>query len=114
MFNRRKWDVEADVVAIGAGLGGLGAAIVAHDGKRRAVVLEKARKLGGICAYSGGEVFLPGNHLQAAAGIEDSRAEGLRYLQFLAAGYADPELQAALLDGGLEAVRWFGEHAGVK
>jgi 3-oxosteroid 1-dehydrogenase len=114
MFNRRKWDVEADVVAIGSGLGGLGAAIVTHDNKRRAVVIEKARKLGGIGAYSGGEVFVPANHLQAAAGIEDSRDEGLRYLQFLAAGYADPELQAALLDGGREAVRWFGEHAGVR
>jgi 3-oxosteroid 1-dehydrogenase len=114
MFNRRKWDVEADVVAIGSGLGGLGAAIVAHDGKKRVVVIEKARKLGGICAYSGGEVFLPANHLQAAAGISDSREEGLRYLAFLAGGYADPTLAAALLDGGLEAVRWFGEHAGVR
>lgn len=113
MFNRRKWDVEADVVAVGSGLGGLGAAIVAHDAGKRAVVLEKAGKLGGICAYSGGEVFLPGNHLQAAAGIADSREAGLEYLRFLGAGYADPELQTALLDGGLEAVRWFGEHAGV-
>jgi 3-oxosteroid 1-dehydrogenase len=114
MFNRRKWDVEADVVAVGSGLGGLGAAIVAHDAGKRALVLEKARKLGGVCAYSGGEVFLPGNHLQAAAGIADCRAEGLKYLQFLSAGYADPELQATLLDGGVEAVRYFGERAGVR
>jgi 3-oxosteroid 1-dehydrogenase len=114
MFNRRKWDLEADVVAVGSGLGGLGAAIVAHDAGKRALVLEKARKLGGICAYSGGEVFVPNNHLQAAAGISDSRERGLEYLQFLAAGYEDRELQAILVDAGVEAVKWFGEKAGVK
>src|SRR3954467_6290814 len=103
MFNRRKWDLEADFVAVGSGLGGLGAAIVAHDCGAKAVVLEKARKLGGICAYSGGEVFLPGNHLQEAAGIEDSREKGLEYLRFLGAGYEDPELMAGLVDAGVEA-----------
>ncbi len=114
MFHRKKWDLEADVVAVGSGLGGLGAAIVAHDAGLSALVLEKARKLGGICAYSGGEVFLPNNHLQAAAGISDCREEGLKYLSFLGAGYEDPALQAQLLDGGVEAVRYFGEKAGVR
>jgi 3-oxosteroid 1-dehydrogenase len=114
LFAKTKWDRDADVVCVGSGLGGLGAAIVAHDAGARALVLEKAPKLGGVCAYSGGEVFLPNNHLQAAAGIADSRAEGLRYLAFLAAGYADPELQATLLDVGVEAVRHFAERAGVR
>ncbi len=114
MFKLGRWDAEADVVAVGSGLGGLAAAIVAHDAGKRAIVLEKSRKLGGVCAYSGGEVFLPNNDLQKKAGITDSREEGLRYLQFLAAGYAEPELQNALVDNGLEAVRYFGEKAGVK
>jgi len=114
MFKLGKWDLEVDVVAVGSGLGGLASAIVAHDAGKRTVVLEKSRKVGGLCAYSGGEVFLPANYLQAAAGISDSRAEGLEYLKFLAAGYADPELQNALLDNGLEAVKYFAEKAGVK
>lgn len=113
-FKFGKWDLEADVVSVGSGLGGLAAAIVAHDSGKRALVLEKARKLGGVCAYSGGEVFVPANHLQAAAGIKDSREEGMKYLQFLAAGYADPELQNALLDTGIAAVRYFAEKAGVR
>ena len=114
MFKLGKWDLEVDVVSVGSGLGGLASAIVAHDAGKRTVVLEKSRKVGGLCAYSGGEVFLPANYLQAAAGISDSRAEGLEYLKFLAAGYADPELQNALLDNGLEAVKYFAEKAGVK
>src|SRR5438552_18675868 len=92
MALKRKWDLEVDLVAVGSGLGGLCAAIVAHDLGKKVVVLEKAAKLGGVCAYSGGEVFVPGNHLAPA----DSLDEGRRYLRFLAAGYADPDLQENL------------------
>ena len=63
-----------------------------------------------MCAYSGGEVFVPANHLQTG----DTREKGLQYLKFLAAGYADPELLENLLDRGIEAARWFGDKAGVK
>src|SRR5262249_24821753 len=40
--------------------------------------------------------------------------QGLQYLQFLAANYADSELQAALLDTGVEAARYFADKAGVR
>jgi 3-oxosteroid 1-dehydrogenase len=113
-FGLGKWDLTVDVVAVGSGLGGIGAAIVAHDAGRKAVIFEKAPKLGGVCGYSGGEVFVPHNHLQEAAGIRDSREKGLDYFQFLAAGYADPALQAILLDTGPVAARYFEEHAGVR
>ena len=113
-FKLGKWDLTVDLVAAGSGLGGLGAAIVAHDAGKSAVVLEKSPKLGGVCAYSGGEVFVPNNHLQAAAGIEDSRAQGLAYLEFLAAGFADPELQSNLVDVGPVAAKYFEERAGVR
>jgi 3-oxosteroid 1-dehydrogenase len=113
-FGFGKWDLTVDVVAVGSGLGGLGAAIVAHDAGKKAVVFEKAPKLGGVCGYSGGEVFVPKNHLQEAAGIRDSRDAGLAYFQFLAAGYAEPALQAILLDTGPAAARYFEEHAGVR
>jgi 3-oxosteroid 1-dehydrogenase len=110
----RKWDLTVDVVAVGSGLGGLTAAIVAHDAGHEAAVLEKAPKLGGVSAYSGGEVFLPDNHLLHAAGLSDSRAQGLAYLRFLAAGYADPALTEVLADTGLTAVRYLEERAGVR
>lgn len=113
-FKLGKWDLTVDVLAVGSGLGGLSAAIVAHDAGAKVAVVEKAPKLGGVCAYSGGEVFVPNNHLEAALGIADSRAQGLAYLEFLAAGYAKPELQANLLDVGPVAARYFGERAGVK
>ncbi len=113
-FKLGKWDLTVDVVSIGSGLGGVTAALVAHDAGKKAIVLEKAPKLGGVSAYSGGEVFLPDNHLLRAAGLADSRAAGMEYLRFLAAGYADPALTDVLADTGLVAVRYLEEKAGVR
>ena len=84
------WDLEVDLVAVGSGLGAVSAAIAAHDLGLRAVLLDKAPKLGGVCAYGGGEVFVPNNHKMQALGIEDSDDAGRAYFEFIAAGFADP------------------------
>lgn len=109
-----QWDEEVDVVSVGSGLGALTSAIVAHDQGLKVAIFEKAPKLGGICAYSGGEVFVPNNHKMAAAGIADSYEEGMRYLEFLAGGYAEPQLTHKLLQKGIEAAQYLEQHAGVR
>ena len=109
-----RWDLEVDLVSVGSGLGGVGAAIAAHDLGRTAVVLDKAPKLGGVCAYGGGEVFVPNNHKLREAGIADSDDAGRRYFEFLAAGFADPELQQTLLANVRPAVEYFEKEAGVR
>ncbi len=115
MANRpASWDLEVDVVSVGTGLGGLTSAIVAHDRGAKVAILDKAPKIGGICAYSGGEVFVPGNHKMTAEGFEDAREEGLKYLRFLAGGYADDEMTQILMDTGQEAAQYLEERAGVK
>jgi 3-oxosteroid 1-dehydrogenase len=113
-FGLSKWDATVDFVVVGSGIGGLSAAIAAHDRGLKVLVVEKAPKLGGVSAYSGGEVFVPANHLQEAAGLKDTPEEGMKYLQFLAGGYAEAELQGVLLDTGRTAARYFQERAGVR
>src|SRR5262245_28222811 len=113
-FKFSKWDVTVDVVAVGSGLGGITAALVAHDAGKKVMVIEKAPKLGGVSAYSGGEVFLPCNHLMQKAGIADSREAALAYFEFLAGGYGDAALRAQLFEAGLAAVRYLDEKAGVR
>jgi 3-oxosteroid 1-dehydrogenase len=113
-FGMGTWDAAVDVVVVGSGIGGLSCAIAAHDRGAKVVVLEKAPKLGGVSAYSGGEVFVPANHVEERDGIADTPDGGARYLQFLAGGYADPGLQRALLETGRVAARYFEEKAGVR
>jgi 3-oxosteroid 1-dehydrogenase len=86
------WDLEADLVSVGSGGGGLSAAITAHDHGASALVLERSPQVGGVTAYSLGEVWVPGNHLQARIGIEDSPESGFRYVRSLSLGYGDDRL----------------------
>ncbi len=83
------WDLTADVVAIGSGGGGLAAAITAHDQGASALVLERSDQVGGVTAYSMGEVWVPGNHLAAEQGLEDSIEAGMRYIKNLDMGYSE-------------------------
>src|SRR3546814_17364086 len=84
-----QWHLEADVVAIGSGGGGLAAAITAHELGASALVLERSDQVGGVTAFSMGEVWIPGNHLEAEAGIKDSPENGFRYVKSLSLGYGD-------------------------
>ena len=60
-----QWDLEADVVSIGSGIGGLAAAITAHENGASAIVLERADKVGGVTALSMGEVWVAGNRTRS-------------------------------------------------
>jgi 3-oxosteroid 1-dehydrogenase len=109
-----KWDLEADVVSLGSGGGGLSAAITAHDHGSSALVLERSTQVGGITAYSMGEVWVPGNHLASELGIKDSPESGYRYIRSLSLGYGD---DAAILNQAVHApvaLKYFEDKIGLK
>jgi succinate dehydrogenase/fumarate reductase flavoprotein subunit len=67
------WDLEADVVIIGAGAAGLPAAIKAADGGAAVIVVETNYDIGGHAIISGGNTPLGGGtSAQRKYGIEDS------------------------------------------
>jgi succinate dehydrogenase/fumarate reductase flavoprotein subunit len=67
------WDLEADVVVIGAGAAGLPAAIKAADEGASVIVVEANYDIGGHAIISGGNVPLGGGtSAQRKYGIEDS------------------------------------------
>lgn len=107
------FDLEVDLVAVGSGLGGLSAAIAAHDLGAECVVLEKAGKLGGLSGFGGGEVFVPANKPMLELGLEDTLDEGRQYYEFVGAGYHSPPHQEKLLSTMHEAVEYYGKKAGV-
>jgi 3-oxosteroid 1-dehydrogenase len=109
-----KWDLEVDFVAVGSGGGAIMAAIIAHDLGKKTVVLEKAPKAGGVTAYSGGNLFLPNNHVMQREGIADSYEAGRAYMDFLAGDFNDPELLDVMLEAGYKAVPYLEEKCGMK
>lgn len=110
-----KWDLEADVVILGSGGAAMTAAITAHDfGAGEVVILEKAGLVGGTTAMSGGMLWIPGNHHQQEAGIEESDEDVVAYLDSLAPGQLDPETLMAFMERGPEMIRYFEERTPVR
>jgi 3-oxosteroid 1-dehydrogenase len=99
-----------DVVVLGTGAAGLTAAIAAHDGGARVAVFEKADQVGGTSAWSGGMVWIPGNHHMAELGLPDSRADVLTYLRSMSHGLIDEPLAAAFVDAGPPMLAYLEEH----
>jgi 3-oxosteroid 1-dehydrogenase len=109
-----QWDIETDLISIGSGIGGLSAAITAHEHGARAIVLERAGKVGGVTALSMGEVWIAGNHHARKLGIEDSPESGFRYLKRLSMDYGD---DLAILNKVIHAPRalqYFEDKIGLK
>ena len=107
----RVWDRVVDVVVVGSGGAALTAATLAHDGGAEVLILEKSGMLGGTTAVSGGGVWLPGNHVMAAAGIADSREDALAYIRRLTGGREpDPDLLEVFVDTAPEALRYLEDH----
>lgn len=67
-----QWDVVADVVVVGTGVAGFGAALDAYDAGASVAIIEKETQFfGGNSMFAGGNWQMPVNYIQAKAGIED-------------------------------------------
>jgi 3-oxosteroid 1-dehydrogenase len=97
---------EVDVLVLGTGAAGLTAALAAHGHGASVAVVEKADKVGGTSAWSGGMIWIPNNHHMHEAGISDSREDALTYLDALSHDMIDPVLAEAFVDTGPEMVQW--------
>ncbi len=84
----RKWDLEADVVVVGSGAAGASAALFAHEGASKVILLEKAPFFGGTSAKSGGAYWIPNNFHMKEKGLADSEKACLTYM----ARYSYPHL----------------------
>jgi succinate dehydrogenase/fumarate reductase flavoprotein subunit len=103
-----------DVVVLGSGAAGLTAALSAAVEGAQVAVFEKAELLGGTTALSGGTIWMPNNQPARAAGIDDSREQGLAYLASLSNGMILPELAEALVDGGPQFVDFLHQHTQIR
>ena len=93
-----------DVVVLGTGAAGLTAAITAHEGGATVAVFEKADKVGGTTAWSGGQVWIPNNPHMAAVGTSDDRDQAITYIMSLSRDMLEQRLVEAYVDAGPEMV----------
>ncbi len=77
------WDETTDIVAIGSGAAGLGAALSAKANGLDVVVLEAAALVGGSSMLAGGGMWIPANHFMLADGDEDSVETAMTYMEAL-------------------------------
>jgi succinate dehydrogenase/fumarate reductase flavoprotein subunit len=88
-----------DVIVVGSGASGLTAAITAARRGAKVLVLEKTDHFGGTTAISGGGIWIPGNHLAAAAGHADPPGAARQYI----AGVVGENMRAEVVDSYLQA-----------
>jgi succinate dehydrogenase/fumarate reductase flavoprotein subunit len=103
-----------DVVVLGTGAAGLTAAIRASAAGATVGLFEKADRIGGTAAWSGGMAWIPGNPHMAEVGASDSREEALTYLMSLSNGMIDERAAQAFVDRGPEVVRWLEANSPVR
>lgn len=106
--------MDADVVIIGSGAGGLTAAIVAAGAGLSVLVLESTPLIGGTTALSGGALWIPGNHHMEELGVTDSRAAAESYLRAVLGNLYDEQKVRAYLEYGPEMVRYMEQHSEVR
>src|SRR3954464_1502815 len=104
VHDNRPWDDQVDLLVLGSGAGGLGAAVVAANEGLTTLVLEKTEFVGGTTAYSAGTCWIPGNRFQRADGITDDADAARRYLDALIGDRAPRELREAYLQRGPEMI----------
>jgi 3-oxosteroid 1-dehydrogenase len=93
-----------DVVVLGTGAAGLTAAIAASEGGASVGLFEKADKVGGTTAWSGGQVWIPNNPHMPDVGVQDSRDNAITYIMSLSRDMIDRRLVEAYVDAGPEMV----------
>lgn len=96
-----------DVVVLGTGAAGLAAAARAAAEGARVGLFEKAEKVGGTTAWSGGTVWIPLNRKSLEAGIVDDRETVLGYLDSLSHGMLIDDLIESYVDNGPVMLDWF-------
>ena len=103
-----------DVVVVGAGAAGMTAAATAAAHGLNVIVVEKTSLVGGNTSYSGGMVYIPGNHKMAVAGRPDDTARAMTYLDATVPTPDGREARQAFISRGPEAVRFLEERTAVR
>jgi glycine/D-amino acid oxidase-like deaminating enzyme len=108
-----QWDEEYELVVLGAGAGGMTAALVASIEGLRTLLIEKSDQVGGTTGYSSGTVWIPNNAQQRQLGVTNDAAAALEYLDALVGDRGNRELREAFIAAGREMLDYLAQHTDV-
>lgn len=95
-----------DYIVVGAGTGGLPAAIHASRRGANVLMLEAADTLGGTMNMASGQVSAAGTRLQEAKGISDSPDRHYEDIMEITFGEADPDIVRRTVDNAPDTLNW--------
>jgi len=98
------WDETCDVLVVGSGAGGVTGAYAAAREGLSVILVESSDRFGGISAYSGGGMWLPGNAVLRRGGGDADLASARDYYHTLVGDRTPRALQDAYLDTGAELI----------
>jgi len=108
------WDIETEMLVIGAGACGFVAAITArHEGLQVAIV-EKLDRVGGNSALSTGSIPAAASRFQRDAGIEDSPTRMITDLMRQGGPHECPEITETFSEQSAALVEWLVDRAGAR
>ena len=93
-----------DLVVIGAGAGGMSAALFAAIRNRKVLLVESTEYVGGTSALSAATIWIPNSHHAAAVDQNDSRENASHFLNAAVGNRSPAALREAFLDSGPEAI----------
>ena len=105
---------ECDVLVAGSGAGGFSAAITAAHAGLNVLMVEKEPLFGGTTAYSAGVVWIPMSEASVAAGIADSAAETMRYLESEVGAFLDRPKADAFIANAAQMLAFFERETHVR
>lgn len=101
---RPEFDEEVDLLVIGAGAGGMTAALTGSIAGLSVLLCEKTDMVGGLTATSGGTTWVPGTALSHKAGVPDRVEDADAYLRHVIGDRGGDDLRASFLAHGAEAI----------
>jgi succinate dehydrogenase/fumarate reductase flavoprotein subunit len=113
LSDNHRWDLEADLLVIGAGAAGMTAALVGACEGLRTVLCEKSDMVGGTTATSAGTVWIPGSRQSRAAGVPDTIESAKTYLAAILGEDANDDRLATYLATGPSVLDYLAEQSSV-
>ena len=108
-----QFDVETDVVVVGAGGCGMVASMASVDMAASVFLLEKTSRVGGTTALSGGLIPAAGTRIQREAGITETPEDMARDIFEKNHYESDPELTRFLCNESKNLVHWLVDTIGI-